>query len=339
MKYNVLVLLLSFLTPLLFASCDVDFDANDDWHETMLVYGVLDQDNDTNFVRIEKCFLGKGNYVTFSKQKDSLYYKQEDLQVSMYAYFVWDTNGWDTTKAEQKYYLQYTTRYKDTGAFYADNECPIYFTTKRIYQDLIYHLVIRNKKTGTIVSASTPIIADYSITDPTTERLAFSQSEGIDDYQITLGWNNKKNSTVQGTVATCFQPVLKFNCSNNVKASVVSIPFNYVIDTNSSSQRTLSYLVYRSTIVSKIKAYKDSYPSATLTYNYDNPFDLYIYACTKELKRYIDNNTPNESLTERALYTNVTNGIGIFAARRLHIKKSFTSCDNITQTAIENALK
>src|SRR5574344_1899459 len=314
----------------LLASCDVDFDANDDWHETMLVYGVLDQDNDTNFIRIEKCFLGKGNYVNFSKVKDSLYYKENDLEVSMYGFYTWDTSGWDTTKAQEKYYLNYTTHYKDNGSFYADNECPMYFTTKRLYPELYYFLRIKNKKTGIIVSAKTPLIANYSITEPAGERLSFTLNSSVNDNTSIIKWYNF-NTNSKGAVAVCFQPVIKFNFYKDGKDTSLDIPFNYITQTAVSDQKELSYLIYRSTLISKIQTYKSNNSSATLTYNNTNPFSLYVYACTKEMKTYIDNNTPNESLTERTLYTNVNNGIGIFAARRLHIKKTFSSCDHDTQ--------
>jgi hypothetical protein len=36
-------------------SCEVEFNPNSPWEETTIVYGVLDQDADTSFIRIQKC--------------------------------------------------------------------------------------------------------------------------------------------------------------------------------------------------------------------------------------------------------------------------------------------
>ena len=78
-----LSLIVFFLASLLMlVSCEVEFNPNGDWTETTIVYGVLDQDADTNFIRVQRCFLGEGNYIQFSSQKDSIYYKKDEIEVS-----------------------------------------------------------------------------------------------------------------------------------------------------------------------------------------------------------------------------------------------------------------
>ncbi len=53
--------LVLFAASLLLASCEVDFSPNASWREIPVVYCVLDQDDDTSYVRVERCFLGEGS--------------------------------------------------------------------------------------------------------------------------------------------------------------------------------------------------------------------------------------------------------------------------------------
>ena len=52
-------------------SCDNDFNPNAEWKETMVVYGLLDQDQDTTWVRVQKCYLGEGDMIAMSSIMDS----------------------------------------------------------------------------------------------------------------------------------------------------------------------------------------------------------------------------------------------------------------------------
>ena len=57
MKHFFRYLLVVFLFPFIFTSCEVEFDPNEEWKAVTVVYGVLDQDDDTTFVRVQKGFL------------------------------------------------------------------------------------------------------------------------------------------------------------------------------------------------------------------------------------------------------------------------------------------
>ena len=117
-----IVYLLLFLPLFMMVSCEADFDPNDSWQERMMVYCLLDQDDDTTFVRIEKCFLGNGNAYEYAKNKDSVYYSKDALDVKLYAYWSWDTNT-----VTDIYDFQYTTKKKAEGYFYSDDNCPLYY--------------------------------------------------------------------------------------------------------------------------------------------------------------------------------------------------------------------
>lgn len=69
-----LFLLFSVLVVILFSSCETEVDLLAPYDETPVIYGVLDYTADTQFVRINKTFLGPGNPNQYSGIKDSIEY-------------------------------------------------------------------------------------------------------------------------------------------------------------------------------------------------------------------------------------------------------------------------
>ena len=118
-KHSNLILFLAML--FCFAGCEVEFDPNEEWKQVTVIYGVLDQDSDTTFVRVQKGFLGSGNYIDFAKEKDSVYYKQNEIDVFMLSYYPWDKNN-----AGDTLWFDYTeTTTKQDGDFYNETT-PLY---------------------------------------------------------------------------------------------------------------------------------------------------------------------------------------------------------------------
>ena len=66
MKKNTFLFLLSLI---LFSSCETDFNVNADWEEVMVVYGLLDQSQDKQYIRVNKAFLGDGNKKVWISKK------------------------------------------------------------------------------------------------------------------------------------------------------------------------------------------------------------------------------------------------------------------------------
>lgn len=74
-----LFLLLSTLAVILFSSCETEVELLAPYDETPVIYGILDYTADTQFVRINKTFLGPGNPSQYSQIKDSVEYDPSDV--------------------------------------------------------------------------------------------------------------------------------------------------------------------------------------------------------------------------------------------------------------------
>jgi hypothetical protein len=315
MKEKIILIISTVASLLIIGSCSVDFNPNDSWKETTIVYGLLDQDQDTTFVRIEKCFLGEGNAISFSQIKDSLYYKEDELDVKMYAYWYWDT-----VAVVDSFTFNYSTTVKDSGSFFYDDNCPIYYcpTKGKLNGGMYYKLVVKNKKTGNIVSAMTRPIANYTIN---TSTLTFNQK--ATNNRAKINWTNiDDDGGGSGLVAKQFQVNIRFNYLQNGEIKYINIPVSKVINQHSTSVSMTSYVTMND-IVSGIKTKLKG--QTNLSWYSTYPMQLYILACDRSMFDYMSiNNTQDNLLSYKPTYSNINNGIGLFAARRTKNNVKFT---------------
>lgn len=336
MKDKLLIIAFIAISVVGIMSCDVDFNPNDDWKETTIVYGVLDQDADTNFIRVQKCFLGDGNYIEFAKQKDSIYYKADELEVKMYAFYDWESTGWNINKAHDSCTLTYTELYnKPQGGFYSE-VAPIFFTTHKLNPIFNYYLIVRNIKTGNIVTSHTKLVADYKVTDPSGTSFGFNYSQLYGQNIMTCKWTNMTVG-VDGEIARLFQPCIRFNFMENGEPAYINIDFSTKVNDYTVADKTMQYIIFEKEVLSQIKSKIKSRGVATRSFRLDSPaFEIYVYGCAENLHNYIDNNAPIVSLTEKPVFTNINNGVGIFSSRRLYIKRGYTDWAASFQSEIES---
>ncbi|HHT03712.1 MAG TPA: hypothetical protein GX005_05240 [Bacteroidales bacterium] len=337
MKEKLIIILLFIASLIVFVSCEVEFNPNGDWKETTIVYGILDQDADTNFIRVQKCFLGDGNYIQFAREKDSIYYKQEDIEVSIYGFYDWETSGWDTTKAKQTIHFNYTENYSkpDSGDFYSEI-APIYYSTTKLNPEFTYYLLVKNLKTGNITTANTRLVSNYKVTSPSGFVFGFNYNATYNANILTCKWVSAI-SPIKGEIARSFQPSIRFNFMENGIPSYVNISSSSIINPFTDTDKTLEYKIFETDFLFQLKNKISDRGYAVRSFMNDSPsFEVYVYGSGKSLKEYIDNNAPLVSLTEKPLYSNIENGTGIFSSRRLHIKKGYTQWSEAFEMTIKS---
>lgn len=303
-----------FISVISFVSCDVEFSPNEEWSEQMMVYGVLDQDDDTTFVRIQKVFLGSGNALEYAKEKDSVYYPEDALDVKMYSYYINDTNT-----VVDVFNFDCKMVQKDDGDFFG-GMVPLYYsvTKNRLSSDKYYRLEIINKNTGTKVTASTYLIADYSIH---TNNFTFNENAGT---RMSVKWTSvDKDGLIQNVIAKRFQVNVRFNYRKEAQIHHVDIPL--IAKTNEKyGYAVLEGRVFKDDIVSYLKERLQGV--AGISWYDAAPFEINVMACDREMFDYISiNNASENTLNYKPAYTNINGGFGLFASRRTHISKSYST--------------
>ena len=113
-------------------SCDDKVDLLADYKATPVIYGVLDYSADTQFVRINKTYLGAGDANTYAQIKDSVEYDQSEVDVWLIKknYTNEEFGQFDVIDSIHLEYIEVPSR--DPGTFYSEN-VGFYYTTEPLF--------------------------------------------------------------------------------------------------------------------------------------------------------------------------------------------------------------
>jgi hypothetical protein len=310
------------LFALFFTACKTDFPVNAQWEEITVVYGLLDADKDTQYIRINKAFLGEEDALLMAQYSDSLNFNASSLDVKIHKLAGNDTLmsiTMDTT----------TLINKEDGLFAVDNNIiysvvtPVDFLTR----NNIYGLTVRNKTTGNEVSSSTEIIDDFEFIANTQALSSInfynpdSGEPNIDSNNVfagqTISWNEVANGEI-------YQFDLKFNyLENNVMKSLIW----------SQPLQTSGGVLMQSKLES-IKFFnflRQSLAKDDAVVRQVVNVDLVMTVGTETLNTYLKINTPiTEISQQRPQFTNITNGLGIFSSRYTYsLTKDLGDCTRL----------
>ena len=315
MKYIFYVLLLvSGIASI--AGCENDIELNAPYKETTIIFGVLDIGADTQFIRINKTFLGDGNALDMALIKDSSEYDPTTVN----AYLLKN----DETPSEENK-LQYTTiAQRDPGVFY-DQNVIIYYSTRPLldaeedYLDVTYHLEVQIG--DKIVKGSTKLVKlKVSNIKRPTGNLAIDPSSSA-GLTLMTGTNYiAKNIEVESPVnAKRFEAayVLNFNeeyldGTSELKSIVYNAGVQKTEKTDGGS--LLSFGVNTEGLYSFWGQAVDANPNIKHRAVYN--IETVVTISAEDLSTYIDINQPISGIvTERPVFTNIENGIGIFSSK------------------------
>ena len=315
MKRKNTILIFFVASLLLFSACDVEFSPNAEWKEVPVLYCVLDQDDDTTWVRVEKCFLGDGNMYQYGTISDSLNYPAGSISVKFYAY----QNG----RCVDTDVCNYTVKDREDGAF-ANRAQPLYYTTNPLNENYMYKLVVARVSDNTVLAYtdSIPLITWYDpdgyspITKPDNGKgFGFYDRNGNTPV-CKMIWKSLDN-------ARMYQPVVRFYYGEEGDTHYVDLRCPIVTDNDDRISFSTNYPL--PSFLSELKTLLVDDPQPK---DYLHKVDVYLTACSEDLNAYISSTDIVGGIDQgREVYTNIHNGVGVFASRRTHIYKPL-SADN-----------
>lgn len=299
--------IIAFLT-FLFCSCKVEFSPNADWKDIPVVYCVLDPDDDTSWVRVQRCYLKEGEIYSAASITDSVSYPADSIEVVLYV------RHNDQSVDSMTFLATFMDRQE--GSFASENQVAYYYPTAgRLNNAEMYELYVRKKSTGALLaSASTlPVIPpDNIIRKPANnDKFGFYSANN----SCLIEWNTFTN-------ARMYEPVVRFYYSEHGDTLSVDIHCGRIYQTKESAL-TLSTNYLRTSFLSDLKLYLQPDTAAKI---YVPMVDLYINACNEDLNAYLSSVSANSgSLLSTQIYSNISGGLGIFATRRTHLFKHLSS--------------
>lgn len=324
-------ILLSCLLLCCFASCEVDFSPNDEWKEMPVVYCVLDQDDDTTFVRVQKCYLGSGNQYDYAAIYDSINYRQGDIQVKILGWPSQRSAGnvlsiapWAAAPTKD-WECSYMEVDKEDGSFNATKQPIYFFPTKNLFDtNLVYQLLVINTRSGdTIARATTSLLGN-----PNTTREFITKPSNNSKFQFQGNTGMCELQWFTLPRARKYQPVIRFyykdfiltpnGHGNDTTIIRHSIDIEYgtkspAINEVTQCNRSIDEQTYLSVLRTCLQ--DDTVHKIII-----DTVDIYLRCCNEELSNYIYSHETSTSINQnRVNYTNIEGGVGVFASRRTHM--------------------
>lgn len=285
----------------LLASCSTELDVTAPYQENTIVYAMLDKDSPTQYVKINKAFLGPGNALTYAQVPDSSEYSDDQLQAEVQEI----KNG----SVVNTYALQDTLLPRDPGVF-AGPLHKLYYFNATLDSSATYRLEATAK--GNQVSAQTPIVSKISPTGAIlSQPLRLMAIGGGYTYQ-TVKWTASMNGKR-------YDVSYRFRWDEVVGSDTIPRSFTQAITTvvtnNTGGGETLDAILDGETFFQTvgIRAAGNSNVSRRIY----RGVDILWAVAGPDLHQYLQLNSPISGLVEeRPTFTNVTDGYGLFSTRR-----------------------
>ncbi|HJN64028.1 MAG TPA: hypothetical protein QGG91_04870 [Flavobacteriales bacterium] len=324
-----------------FVACETDFEVNASWKEVTVVYGLLDQSQQQQYIKINKAYLGEGDALQMASVTDSSHYtpfnyvdSTGDLQVKIYRVIqVFSTNDSTTSYIELDgdwYELKDSLILKDTILEKDSSLTTPYFPTKGniIYttptnqtffnQDKTFLLVINNIKSGHVVKAKTNLIHVLNLDISPSKPMGFYGHippppipMPLEKSQTTVNWYHAKNGKIYQIIARIFYEEKFHNATNTIIDSIDWIQPQIIYDGSTEMHYTFEGDAFVNTLANKITNTNSNLIARRLS-----SIKLLFTVGSEDLQTYMSVNEPFEGIVqERPVFTNINNGIGLFSCR------------------------
>jgi Domain of unknown function (DUF4249) len=306
MKRNFLL----FAGALVFAAgCSTKVDLNTEWRDTTIIYGLLDQKDEYHYIRINKAFLGEGDYYAYALIRDSSEYASVNARVEeLSGGVVINTYTLRDTELVNK---------STDGVFYSPEQTVYYFKKNALNPSSTYRLVA-NINEGTPVakevSAETQLVANFTASAPSS--ISTGTYDGIDHNYLT-----PKISFTPPSNSNAFEILWRLKWDEYTATDTIRKHYEWLVGSiGIEAMLSTGLIEYEVNGEAFYKTIANIIPNdPSVTKRVFRAIDVIVYAASEDLETYINVNAPQTGLVqERPEFTNVSNGLGLFSSR-VHI--------------------
>jgi hypothetical protein len=319
-KFIALFITITFLT-----GCSNDFDLTENWQDITVAYGLLDQSQPVQYIRVEKAFLDPStSALTIAQISDSLYY--DNITVELRAFRPNGSGG--NVYTLQRVNAEDEGFSREDGIF-ATSPNYIYKLNEQIDEDFTYRLVI-TKADGSTVEAETKICEDFDITSPYDVSVPM-RFDSERNQPTTFRWSSTSNSKFYNAkilVEIRETPVDNPNVTTNRK-----LVWNITDNIKPNANGLVSLAIPGTSFY--------DFMGESLESGYNRELigiELLVGAGAEDLMKYIEIGTVNSGITGADLtptYTNLEgeNVYGVFSSRYY---KTFGQYQNFTEDTLDS---
>lgn len=296
-------LIISLFSSLIFlSSCKDDFDINDEWKDITIVYGILNSAQNTHYLRVQKAYLGDGNAYDMAAVSDSILY-QQNLNIYMEEW----KNGTlkKTFNFNEKVFIP-----KDSGLF-ASEDHYVFKTTGALDPQAEYRIFIEKDGQPT-VSSSTGLLSSFIIKNPPMYQPLPVSLHSSNSYDIE--WESCAGGKV-------YNVEIDFHYWEITATDTIAKKLNWkglstVTAPTLAENQKLTLGVTGSSFLSFVSTQVKEDPSVLKRVAKRQGIDFHFYVGDENLYTYMQLTAPSSGLIQdKPSYTNIENGVGLFASR------------------------
>lgn len=284
-------------------SCDNTLKINAEWRDITVLYGILDPTADTNFIRIERSYLGDEPARNSFDEPDSLYY--DEIVVSLNWYQI-NNNQRGELAGSVELNADFNIRdLNDNGPFTTEGY-RIYPIPQAvpINSNFEYEVIVEKPGDGPTVSASTRVLDSFDIERPVTFITPI-------EYNQLLRWENSEKGIA------LYQAYYYFYYDEynlNTKETVTKvIKYAYGDEPQNTAKEDIERITSPAVFYDYIAARIEDDPNVL---RFFKKLKFEVWGANEDLVTYMNLNKPSNSINQnRPEFSNVENGTGIFASR------------------------
>lgn len=315
-------------------SCSTEVEVNAPYQETKVIYAILDPQQPFQIVRISKGFLNEGqSALDLAKNPSASNYDPGQLEVTLTEY---KNRSANSPKIDSTSWVLYDTTYhsKESGVFYSPDQIIFRTPAMQLETNLKlnpkYKVSVKNKQTQSVAFASTPVcgaIGDltntfidpspYVFPDPPKPiPFGFKQKAGnpfslklpanCEVMEIRFVWNVKTIRSVNGAESTQTEQWV-WNQPGKLSFTKGSGNSPDIASGGISAGAFYSFLKTKN---------DDATDNANVVSRQFQNSELEISMATGEYRKYAEVNGNYNVITQsKPVYSNVSNGLGLVAAK------------------------
>jgi hypothetical protein len=307
------VLLLSF-----FVQCKNDIEINAPWRETPVVFGLLDANTNTQYIRIQKTYQNSidQNTQQGAQYPDSLYFDTLVVKV--------------TSTFGETFIFNKEPATKESG-FFTNSNSVIYRSNFTPRTDRNYSLEIFSPRTGNTYRGVTNIMGRADVAQ-TTGSFPFSIRLRTDSAMFfNMQFKPGANTFIYDVYVRL--KYTEFNPNGDSVQKVIDYPVQLDI-----VARDLSNTNYTRRVVSAptmLRYFRDELSNDVSVTRKFRGIDFLFAGGSQELKLFIDiSRTQNSFVQNKPEFSNIENGLGIFSSRSLSVASNIPLSDQASVDAI-----
>ena len=289
-------------------SCKTDFELYAPYDDIPVIYAILDQSVDTQYVKVNKTYLGQGDNANYASINDSVLF--DNVAVTVFEYVNGSLTG--TFPCTEKWVTEV-----EPGLFYGGGTQKVYTFLNPLNAEAKYKLNVDIDNGRKVVEAETELIGDLNFSPP----FINATIVGISLYSNN-NYNNVTMAWKPAVGALKYEAEINFIYEDSTATGWEEKTINWKLGKitgldlkgggGSLSKEIVGENFYKN-IQNKLANYANE--ANVVSRRFLN-IEYVVAAAGKDLSTYISVNEPSNSIvTNRPSFTNIDGGLGVFSSR------------------------